>query len=251
MRILFISSQFPNSVQPDFGIFSFSIVKEIAVQVDIKVIAPVPSLGMFKIINKVKKYETDLPIPDEEVIDGISVYHPKYFAVPGMGFFHHITMYNVLEPLINKIHDEWKIDVVNCHWLFPDGVAVQKVCNKIGIPVMLTALGCDLNRYSRLPARKRPIKHALIASDAVSVLNKQMLESCVALGVSTDNLIIIPNGVDLSKFKIMEKEELRRTLNIPVKDKIILFVGSLVVVKNVSSLIMAYKIIVQINIIIC
>ena len=245
MRVLFISSIFPNAVQPDLGIFSLHIVREMALKAEVRVIAPVPSLGLFNFVDRFKKYRTDLPIPETETIEGVTVYHPSYFAAPGMGFLHHITMQGVLEPLIKEVHDEWHIDAVNCHWLFPDGVAVQRVCHKLGIPVMLTALGCDLNRYARLPARRRPIRQALVETGKVSVLNQQMAKKCLDLGVSPQKLCIIPNGVNLGQFSIKDPQTCRLALGLPADGKIVLFVGSLVEVKNVENLIRAFKLVTE------
>ena len=243
MRILFVSSQFPNSLQPELGVFSSHIVREMSFIAEIKVIAPIPSVGQLKFIDRFKKYKTDLPIPFIEITEGIMVYHPKYFAVPGMGFIHHITMISALEPLVKKIHDEWKIDVVNCHWLFPDGVALQHVCNKYGIPIMLTALGCDLNKYIKSILRKRPIRQALIHSNKVSVLNRQMFDTCVKLGVPSHKIAIVPNGVDLCTFSIRDRKSCRTKLGFQSDAQIVLFVGSLVEVKNVDTLLRSFKLV--------
>ena len=105
---------------------------------DIRVISAVPSTGIFKFLGHLKKHKADLSIPPHEIIDNITVYHPSYNAVPKMGFLHHVTMYNALSPAIEELHSEWKIDAVNCHWIFPDGVAVQKICEWLNIPLMLT-----------------------------------------------------------------------------------------------------------------
>lgn len=241
MKILFVSSQFPNSIQPDLGVFSLQVVKQFAVKDEIQVIAPLPTLGMFNFAGDLKRYNTNLNIPTKEIIDNILVYHPKYFAFPAMGFTHHIAMYVSLMPLIKSIHFDWGIDVINCHWLFPDGVAVQRIGKKLGIPVMLTALGCDLNRYTKRPMRKYVIKNAMNASERVSVLNSDMYEKCIDLGVDSNRLRIIPNGVDLDRFKIQDKKESQIKLGFSGSDRIILFVGSLVEVKNTDTLLKAFK----------
>jgi glycosyltransferase involved in cell wall biosynthesis len=49
--------------------------------------------------------------------------------------------------------------------------------------------------------------------------------------------VIIPNGVDMKKFKAGEKKEARRKLNLPSDGKIVLFVGRFIPVKGIDSLI--------------
>lgn len=240
MRILFISSQFPNSLEPNRGVFSFQIARELASFADVRVIAPLPSLGWIKGVDRFKKYKTGLHVPAIEQLSSILVHHPHYLALPGMGLFHQWSYEVVLRELLHKIQDEWPFDVVNCHWLFPDGVAIQRICNQINTPVMLTPLGTDLNKYCDFKLRKHFIGKALTNAQKVSVLNEQMKNKCLGLGVSEGQLTIIPNGVDLEKFCIMDKSSCRKRINIDPEIKMLLFVGSLVTVKNIATLLYAF-----------
>lgn len=240
MNILFVSSQFPNCAEPNRGVFSLQIVKELAAFADVQVIAPVPSLGPFNFINFIKRYRTDFEIPYCETIDGLKVYHPKYFAMPGMGFTHAFSLFHSLQSLIEDIHSRWHINAVNCHWVFPDGVAIQKICNKLNIPVMLTPLGTDLNSFIEYRLRKKAIVNALVNSDKVSVLCTPMYERCVSLGMDKSKLQIIPNGVDVEKFTVKDRALCRSELTIDQNSKVILFVGSLVPVKGVDTLLKAF-----------
>ena len=163
-----------------------------------------------------------------------------YFAIPKAGFLHAATMRAALGPCIRDIHREWGIDAVNCHWLFPDGAAAQRVCARLGIPVMLTALGCDLNEYPGYMLRRQVIRRALREADRVSVLNQEMRGACLALGVDGSRLTVIPNGVDTRAFSILHRAASRKTLDIPEQGRLILFVGSLDPVKSVDTLIRAF-----------
>lgn len=242
MKILFISSQFPNSLEPNRGVFSFQIVKELASFAEVRVIAPLPTLGWLNGLDRFKNYKTGLNIPVYEELSLIPVYHPRYLALPGAGLSHQWTFESTLKELIIKIKTEWSFDVVNCHWLFPDGVAIQRICHQMNIPVMLTPLGTDLNKYCDFRLRRYFISKALLNAQKVSVLNEQMKNKCLDLGVSDEQLTIIPNGVDLNKFCIMDTDVCRRKLNINPYCKMLLFVGSLVTVKNISSLLKAFAI---------
>ena len=240
MNILFVSSQFPNPSEPNRGIFCFQIVRELAAISNIQVVAPVPTLGPLRFLDKYKKYRTNFDIPDKEVVDGIVVHHPKYFAMPGVGGAHPFAMYHSINSTIREIHNCWPIDAINCHWVFPDGVAAQKISNRFNIPILMTPLGTDLNSFVEYKFRKAAIKKALVGSDNVSVLCSPMYERCISLGVDPSCLKIIPNGVDLLKFSISDKFLCRKELDICENSKVILFVGSLVPVKGIDSLLKAF-----------
>ena len=247
MNILFISSQFPNSAEPNRGVFSLQIVKELAVLAKVQVIAPVPTLGLLKFTDAFKRYKTGNELSDTETIDTIIVHHPKYFAMPGMGFTHSDSMFTTLKPLIEDIHSCWCIDAVNCHWVFPDGVAVQKICEQLNIPILLTPLGTDLNRFINFRLRKQAITNALVKADKVSVLSTPMLKLCISLGVNSSKLRIIPNGVDLQKFSIQDHSLFHSQLQIKENQKVILFVGSLVPVKGIETLLRAFVLLMKLH----
>lgn len=240
MNVLFVSSQFPNSLAPNRGIFSLQIAREMAGLARVRVIAPVPTLGPLRVIDGLKRYRTNLPVPASEIIGGLPVEHPRYLALPRMGFLHHRAMYGALRPVIRRLHRESPIDAVNCHWLFPDGVAVQRICAELGIPVMLTALGCDLNLYSTFRFRREAIRAALAGAERVSVLNSAMRDTCSRLGMAPDRVAIIPNGVDTDLFTILDRSACRTELGLPADGPVVLFVGSLDPVKGIDTLLRAF-----------
>lgn len=243
-NILFISSQFPNVASPTNGVFSLQLVRQMSAMASISVISPVPTLGRLSFINSLKNYKT-ADVPAKTSIDGITVYHPAYMAMPKLGYLHASAMYKTLLPLVASLHKARKIDAVNCHWIFPDGVAVQKICAELNIPVMLTALGTDINYYTRFFMRRKAISRALAGAGKVSVLNSDMFDKCLKLGVKPEKLVVIPNGIDLEKFKIIDKARCRTRLKMPLDGKAVLFIGSLVPVKGVESLINAFAILLR------
>lgn len=245
MNILFISSQFPNSLEPNRGIFSYQIVREMSRFESIKVIAPLPYVSRLRFLNPLRKYRIQPNVPSLENIENIPVHHPVYNAVPKMGILHYITLYKAIKPLMKAIQADWGIDAVNCHWIFPDGAAVRKVCEELGIPIMLTPLGSDLNRYTEFPLRRWIIEKALQKSDRVSTLNREMYQKCLSLGVSKERLVIISNGVNLAQFIIRDRISARTRLGISCESQVVLFVGSLVPVKGIETMLRAVELMFQ------
>ena len=240
MNILFVSSQFPNCAEPERGVFSLQIARELARLAQVQVVAPVPTLGPLRFVDRFKRYRAHLEIPAQETIDGLTVYHPKYFALPGMGFSHARALRHPLRSLIAELNSRWPIDAVNCHWVFPDGVAAQGICRELGLPLMLTPLGTDLNKFLDYRLRRQQIVNALCRCDRVSVLSSPMRQRCLDLGVEPGRLQLIPNGVDLEKFTLQERAACRSALQLPEGGRVILFVGSLVPVKGIDPLLRAF-----------
>ena len=77
MRVLFISHMFPNRKNPLSGIFLLEKVKALSSSIDVKVVAPVSFFPLLRPFNR---------IADSDIIEGISISHPKYLTLPNLMF---------------------------------------------------------------------------------------------------------------------------------------------------------------------
>lgn len=75
--------------------------------------------------------------------------------------------------------------------------------------------------------------------------SKVMADYWISLGVLRNKIEIIPNGVDLKRFRppnsLTERNMIRQQLKIDLEDEIVLFVGSIVQRKGVDTLISAWN----------
>ena len=62
-------------------------------------------------------------IPGEARVNGFQVGYPKFLAVPKCDFVHGVLLFASLLPAVWKVHRVKRVDVINAHWVFPDGVA--------------------------------------------------------------------------------------------------------------------------------
>ena len=82
IKLLVISSEFPNNQQATKGIFIKQQIIELAKLCSLKVIAPVPWSVPLK---KFKKSYIFSLVKNKEAADGIEVFHPRYFLTPKLG----------------------------------------------------------------------------------------------------------------------------------------------------------------------
>jgi len=73
--------------------------------------------------------------------------------------------------------------MINAHWLFPDGVASYWVARIVKIPLVLSAHGCDINHYLKMPFRKIQIMPALKGCRKITVVSAQQKECLVSQGI--------------------------------------------------------------------
>ena len=239
MKVLIITNAFPNSAEKTRGLFTYQIVAALREKCHVRVIAPLPWLPHVLAKNFAAKCP-HARVPFHESIGGIEVYHPRYLVIPKLiGFMHAVFMFFPLAKLVNRLEREETIDLINAHWIFPDGVAATWVARRLRKPIVLTALGCDINLYSTMNLRRIQISTALKESDHITTVSGNLKDAVFSLKIPEEKVDVIPNGVDLSLFSIIDKLDAREKLGILPNQTFILTVGSLDEVKGTRFLIEA------------
>jgi teichuronic acid biosynthesis glycosyltransferase TuaC len=245
MKVLIITNAFPNSAEDSRGIFTYQIVKALQRKCHVEIVAPLPWLPPFLRGMGAARYP-HANVPMKETIGNIAVHHPRYLVIPKiLGFMHAIFLVFPLLKLVKKIDKKEKIDLINAHWVFPDGVAAAWVSKRLRKPVVLTALGCDINLYSSMMLRRIQIIRALKMANYVTTVSDGLRDTIVAMDTAGTKVKIIPNGVDLNLFHIMEKMGVRIKLEIPIDRPIFLTVGSQDEVKGTKYLIEAFSMVLE------
>lgn len=239
-KLLLITNLFPNPVEPNRGIFVAEMLREMKDMAEITVISPVPWFPRIGFLRRFGRWYKFSQIPHRYTIDGQDVVCPKYLAIPKAGFLHSITLFLAVLPYVVKAHRREKFDLINAHWVFPDGVAAYWISRMMKIPSVLSAHGCDINLYLNMPLRKWQIVSALNGIEHITVVSSRQKGTLSAAGINGAKISVIYNGFS-DRFTIQDKAEMRSELGLDPSSKIILFVGRLVGVKGFEHLIHAVK----------
>jgi glycosyltransferase involved in cell wall biosynthesis len=135
-----------------------------------------------------------------------------------------------------------KPDIIHAHFSYPDGYGMIRLAKKWEVPLVISALGTIERKvaYEGSYTSKQIIEAMNFASTILSVSEDLKLH-IVNLGISENKVHVVPNGVDIEKFKSVGKEHARNLLNLPQNKNIVLFVGALRKIKGVDYLIEAAK----------
>jgi len=227
MNILTVTTLYPNEKQFRHGVFIETRLRHLVQTGEIKarVVAPVPWFP-FK-GDLFKQYAVYADVPKFENRHDIDIYHPRYLVIPKIGmlltpFFMAISLYFQIKQL-NK---QEKIDLIDAHYFFPDGVAVALVNKLLKIPFIISARGTDINL---IPEYKIPRKMILWAADqaqaSVTVCNA-LKDSMIEMGAEEEKIHVYRNGVDLDLFRLLDKQQCREKYQL--NKKILVSVGHLI-----------------------
>jgi teichuronic acid biosynthesis glycosyltransferase TuaC len=240
MKVLVFTSLYPNNIWPNHAVF----IRERMTQVarldacEVKVVAPVV---YFPSINVNWRWSFS-QVARREVGNGIEVYHPRYFLIPkvGMALYGWIMFLSVL-PIVRKIQRDFDFDLIDAHYVYPDGFAAVQLGRFFTKPVVVSARGSDINLYRTFPLIRRLLRYVLRKADGVVAVSQALKEAMVQLGTPEQKICHIPNGVDPRKFYPLPREQSRRELGLANR-RTILSVGNLTPNKGFDLLIKAFKI---------
>jgi teichuronic acid biosynthesis glycosyltransferase TuaC len=240
MKILTFTTLFPNKKRPDFGIFVYQRISHLVRSNDaaVKVVAPVP---YFPSWLRSRRWDVYRDIPHNESLGTLEVYHPRYPLVPGLFMpLHGILMFLGSWLLAYRLHKKFRFDCIDAHYVYPDGFTATLLGKLLGIPVVISARGSDVNVFPSFRAVRPLISWSLRRAVGVIAVAAALKNSMIGLGVSERAIRVIPNGVDLDKFYPHDRTAARTSLNIPTDEKVVVSVGSLTESKNHSLLISAF-----------
>lgn len=234
--IVIVSNLYPNQFEKTRGLFIKQLTDSLAKHREMTVVSPTP----FNPLELLKPKTSRLPLL--EVIDGISVYHPRYIVIPKL--FRSLTGYFFalgIKKTLKRLYKNGKADIISAHWVYPDGFGARLVAKQLKIPIAIHALGCDINEYTKFKLRRKLIKKALQQSDINIVKSHELKNKIVSLGVDKNKTKVIHNGVDQKKFKRVETQRARQQLKLEQNETYCLFVGNFQIEKGLDYLIHAFS----------
>lgn len=214
MKLLTFSTLFPNTQRPNHGIFVETRLRYLLAskQVTSRVVAPVP---WFPFKNpRFGIYGTFASIPESEVRHGIDVCHPRYPVIPKVGMSASpLLMANALKSTLGRILDEgYDFDVIDAHYFYPDGVAAVMLGRYFNKPVVITARGTDINLVPQYRLPRRMIRWAAENAAGMITVCNALRDEMVDLGIASERITPLRNGVNLDLFQPGDRAALRNEL---------------------------------------
>lgn len=172
----------------------------------------------------------------------IKIYCPTYISFPHrvIGSFdtYRMTMNSYYKAVLKAFNKHVKnADCIYAHFLNPSGIAAAKLGITYNIPVYVACGESSLNPH--LFAYKLYSKIIYEGVSGIIAVSSVLYNEIKALELikSPQDIIVVPNAVDLDLFNNFTKLEARKTLGISDNDFIVAFVGHFIERKGFKTLI--------------
>ena len=226
-RLLVFSSLFPSATRPTAGVFIRERMFRVAAQLPLIVLSPQPWFPGQSLIRLLRPGYRP-PAPRYEEQQGVDVYFPRFFALPGVlrildGWSMALCSYFLARRLTRR----YPIGLIDAHFTYPDGEAAIHLGRWLGLPVTITMRGTEVP-HSRQPQLRSRLVRALSAAARVFSVSDSLRQLALSLGASVSKTEVVGNGIDLQRFHPVDKQTARQKLGLAQSDKLLISVGGLV-----------------------
>lgn len=239
MNVLVISHLFPNPYVPSYGTFvreQLEALKRYQVAGDVDVfIALYTDEGKRLIQNELQE--------DYCYLDKEKSFNLYYVRGIRSGYPLRISLVIILYRfylLLRRLNREKQYSLIHAHFAYPDAVMGMILSRLFSIPMVTTCHGSDIFQLTRKVSTRMLIRMALRRSKRIFCVSKALADKVRSLGVESDRLAVVCNGIDLSVFHPTNKESARHKTGLPMDHRALMYVGNLKESKGVLDLLKAF-----------
>ncbi len=217
LRLLTFSTLYPSSSRPNHGVFVENRLRHLVAsgQAVSTVLAPVPWFPSAH--PRFGEWARFAATEQRETRNGLVVWHPRYPVIPKVGMsVAPFLLYRAMRPVLARMLAEGaRFDVIDAHYVYPDGVAAVWLGQHFGLPVVVTARGTDVSLIPQFRIPRRLIQGAIRGAAALVTVSAALKTALVALGAPDDKVTVLRNGVDTALFRPpADRDAARATLGL-------------------------------------
>lgn len=210
-HVLSLSTLYPNAVNPRFGTFVARSLEALAAREDwqVSVVNPIGlppiALGRYRALSQLDELAEE---------NGVSVHRPRFTLIPAVGARRNAhAIAKAVLPLVERIHAETPIDVLDAQFFFPDGPAAAWIARQLDIPLSLKARGSDITYWGNFGFAREQMLEAAECAKGILAVSQSLGEEMASMGIPRAKIGVHYTGLDRDRFRPLEHTQLRTQLS--------------------------------------
>lgn len=203
IRLLTFSTLYPHRGRPNHGVFVENRLRHLVASggATSEVVAPVPWFPSRD--KRFGDWSLHAQADHHEIRHGLTIHHPRFPLLPRFGMSTAPALMAAAGSIqLRRLRArDGDFDLIDGHYLYPDGVAAVMLGRLFNKPVVLTARGSDITQYPDYALPRRMIRWAMRNAAALISVSAGLKDAMVALGAPDDKVTVLRNGVDLDLFQ--------------------------------------------------
>jgi glycosyltransferase involved in cell wall biosynthesis len=227
LRVLTLSTLYPNASQPQLGLFVERQTRGLAAlpDVDVEVVAgrgmPVWPLSLHPHYRPLGR------LTREEDWRGLRVHRPRFTVWPKLGAAGTgRALAGAALPVLRRLRERFAFEVIDAEYFWPDGVAVMHLARALSVPFSIKARGSDIYHWGDVPGIGAQVRAAAAAADGLLAVSQSLKDEMVSRGMAGDKIRVHHTGVDLGLYQPVDRVTAKAALGVP--GPLIVTVGGLI-----------------------
>ena len=215
LRVLTLSTLFPNAAQATLGVFVERQTLGLAAldDVQVEVVSPI-GLPPWPLARH-PHYRARARLALRENWRGVIVHRPRFTVIPKIGERPTARMMaKALLPQLRKIRERFPFDVIDAEFFWPDGPAAMHLSKALGLPFSIKARGSDIQYWAHRPGIAKQLIAAGHAADGLLSVSAALRGVMGSLGMPEEKIRVHYTGVDLDHFKPLDRPAAKARLGI-------------------------------------
>ena len=235
LRVLSLSTLYPNPQTPNFGIFVERQMQAVARRGDVDLVMVNP-IGMPPFpLSLHPRYRALVGLPAEEQRGSLTVLRPRFRLLPGIGGrLNALAVARAVFPLARKLHAEAPFDLVDAQFFYPDGPAAVAIARALGLPSSIKARGADIHHWGKAAGVADQVLRAGKEASGLLAVAQGLADDMAALGMDRDKITIHRTGLNADLFRPYDRRLCRDELGLARDAQVLACVGALIPRKGQS-----------------
>lgn len=233
LRVLSLSTLFPNPAVPSLGPFVASQMQAVAARgdVDLVMINPI-GLPPWP-LSQHPRYAALGKVAASSMLGGLTVHHPRFTLIPRIGAQSNAArIARAVLPLVRRLHAERPFDLVDAQFFFPDGPAAARIARALGLPLTIKARGADIHHWGMQAKSGPQVLAAAKQSAGILAVSEALKGDMVALGMPEERIVVHYTGLDHDRFWPIERSAARSLVadrfGVPTAGSLLVSTGALI-----------------------
>ena len=206
MTVVSTTLCYPTPANPSLGVFVQRRLAEIANLVPLHVVVPVPCFPILR------PYQIEQPASSNQFPP--VRFEPMFYLPGALKSFDANHYCSALLRAVDRLRSEGeKVDLIDAHFEWPDGVGAFHAARHLGVPVVVTLRGKLVSQIQSASKRRR-IREMLLGADALISVSSSLADLARQVADKDLPVHVIPNGVDTATFSYLpDRPRIRAELN--------------------------------------
>ena len=202
LRVLVLTRSYPNPVLPGLGLWTEQPTVRLAQRFDMQVVAPVPWCPPLPARAPFEQYARFRRVPLHDQRSGVEIAHPRFLVGPGTSLYplEARAFARGIASTVERLHASAPFDLVHAHFIYPEGVAAQRVAEHLGIPFVVTEHAPWTGWLDRAGIARQAVPAARAAAELMPV-STAVLRTIHAYAGESVPATVVPVGVDGDVFR--------------------------------------------------